>query len=121
MIVPAANAYLKAVTTAGFSDDYDVDETAGTLKWQGWQGVRIDVKTLRKVPDQGGGDVTVARYRTVTASADLGFDYAEGDVLTIETRTGVSETFEVTGIAAEPSEMPGVPRYAVLETKPVAG
>ena len=117
MIVPASNARLKSVTRRGFHEDYDEPETAGSEVWAGWHGVRLDQKVRRMVTPGVNADLTVVRYRQMTASADLGFDWAEGDVAVVVTKPGVEETLVVTGIDADPAEMPGVPRFAVLSIR----
>jgi hypothetical protein len=117
MIVPAANARLKRVLRAGFTEDYDEAETDGTEAWQGWHGVRLDTRTRRRITPGVNGDMTTVRLRMMTASADLGFDWAPGDRAFVEVSAGVEERLVVVGIDAEPAEMPGVPRFAVLEMR----
>jgi hypothetical protein len=122
MIVPAANARLTRVVRAGFTEDYDEAETDGLEVWQGWHGVRLDQKVRRAVTPSVNGDLTVVRYRQMTASADLGFDWQEGDRATVVARAGGSEEeVVVTGIDADPAEMPGVPRYALLSIREATG
>jgi hypothetical protein len=97
------NATLFAVAGAGFSDDYELEETAGASKWSGEEPVYFQRETER-IEAVGRSDVIVGR--SVVVSDEVAVTWEIGDVLTVTPLGEAQVALKVRRVA--PTRAPGL-------------